>query len=425
MKNKYFIILLFFLLIACETKNNKQQSNSENDLEIENKNHPSESPIMGWASWNNYRVNISEDIIKSQADAMVTSGLKDVGYTYINIDDGFFGGRDKNGNVLAHKKRFPNGMKSLASYIKSKGLKAGIYSDAGINTCASYWDKDTIGVGMGLYGHDKQDLNLYLKEWNYDFIKIDWCGGDWLGLDEQSRYTEIGNIIKSIKPNAIYNICRWKFPGKWVSQIADSWRISGDIDNNFESILNIIDLNADLWMYSSKGHYNDMDMLQIGRGMTYEEDKAHFSMWCLMHSPLLLGNDLTQMSEKTIKIITNEEIIALNQSSFVYQARRIIDYGELEVWAKPLISAVSGHVAVGLLNRSNTMDTISFNLNSIGIDASKGYLTKDLWTKKEYSRSIKEQIKMEVPSHGIVVLKIEGESLPFNVFQFKDKKNIP
>jgi len=425
MKNKYFIILLFFLLIACETKNNKQQSNSENDLEIENKNHPSESPIMGWASWNNYRVNISEDIIKSQADAMVTSGLKDVGYTYINIDDGFFGGRDKNGNVLAHKKRFPNGMKSLASYIKSKGLKAGIYSDAGINTCASYWDKDTIGVGMGLYGHDKQDLNLYLKEWNYDFIKIDWCGGDWLGLDEQSRYTEIGNIIKSIKPNAIYNICRWKFPGKWVSQIADSWRISGDIDNNFESILNIIDLNADLWMYSSKGQYNDMDMLQIGRGMTYEEDKAHFSMWCLMHSPLLLGNDLTQMSEKTIKIITNEEIIALNQSSFVYQARRIIDYGELEVWAKPLISTVSGHVAVGLLNRSNTMDTISFNLNSIGIDASKGYLTKDLWTKKEYSRSIKEQIKMEVPSHGIVVLKIEGEPLPFNVFQFKDKKNIP
>ena len=425
MKNKYFIILLFFLLIACETKNNKQQSNSENDLEIENKNHPSESPIMGWASWNNYRVNISEDIIKSQADAMVTSGLKDVGYTYINIDDGFFGGRDKNGNVLAHKKRFPNGMKSLASYIKSKGLKAGIYSDAGINTCASYWDKDTIGVGMGLYGHDKQDLNLYLKEWNYDFIKIDWCGGDWLGLDEQSRYTEIGNIIKSIKPNAIYNVCRWKFPGKWVSQIADSWRISGDIDNNFESILNIIDLNADLWMYSSKGQYNDMDMLQIGRGMTYEEDKAHFSMWCLMHSPLLLGNDLTQMSEKTIKIITNEEIIALNQSSFVYQARRIIDYGELEVWAKPLISTVSGHVAVGLLNRSNTMDTISFNLNSIGIDASKGYLTKDLWTKKEYSRSIKEQIKMEVPSHGIVVLKIEGEPLPFNVFQFKDKKNIP
>jgi len=379
-------------------------------------------PMMGWASWNNYRVHISDSIIKSQADELVNLGLKDVGYSFVNIDDGFFGGRDKKGNLLVHKTRFPNGMKSLADYIHSKGLKAGIYSDAGINTCASYWDKDTIGVGMGLYGHDKKDLNLFLKKWNYDFIKIDWCGGEWLGLDEQTRYTEIANHIKAIKPNTLFNVCRWKFPGKWVTQIANSWRISGDIRNNFKSITHIIDLNANLWMYSSEGHYNDMDIMHVGRGMTYEEDKTHFSMWSLMNSPLILGNDLTKMSKETTEIITNKEIIALNQDSFYYQARRMVDYGDTEVWAKPLVSSMSGEIAVGLLNRSDKIDSISFNLKSVGIDASKKYTIKDLWSKKKYLASTKEEITMQVPSHGIVVLKIKGESLPFNAFQYKNKK---
>ena len=380
------------------------------------------TPIMGWASWNNYRVNISEDIIKSQADAMVELGLKDAGYSFINIDDGFFGGRDENGKLLTHKKRFPHGMKTLADYIHSKGLKAGIYSDAGINTCASFWDKDTIGVGMGLYGHEYDDLNLFLNEWGYDFLKVDWCGGQWLGLDEETRYTEIGRIARSINPDVVYNVCRWKFPGKWVTRIADSWRISGDIANNFESVMRIIDKNADLWMYCSKGHYNDMDMLQVGRGMSYEEDKAHFSMWCMMHSPLLLGNDLTNISKETLEIITNKDIIALNQSSFVYQARRLVDHGDLEVWAKPLISTMSGKVAVGLLNRSKKRQTITFELKSVGIDAGKGYTTKDLWTKKEQPQSKNKSISVEVTGHGIVVLKIEGTSLPYNPFQYKDKK---
>ena len=130
-----------------------------------------------------------------------------------------------------HPDRFPSGMKVLSDYIHSKGLKAGIYTDAGINTCASYWDKDSIGVGVGLFGHDEQDLTTMLLDWNYDFIKVDWCGGDWLGLDEQIRYTEIGNFIRKIRPDVVYNVCRWQFPGKWVTQVADSWRISGDISN--------------------------------------------------------------------------------------------------------------------------------------------------------------------------------------------------
>jgi hypothetical protein len=421
--NKLIVSLLILLLASCNTKiNRKEITSSQNDNSKKTADINPKPPIMGWASWNNYRININEDVIKSQADAMLSSGLKDVGYSYINIDDGFFGGRDIQGKLLVHKERFPNGMKALASYIHSKNLKAGIYSDAGINTCASYWDKDTIGNGMGLYGHDKQDLQLFLKEWNYDFIKIDWCGGEWLGLDEEKRYTEISKLIKNIKPETVYNVCRWEFPGKWVTQIADSWRISGDIGNNFKSILNIIDLNADLWKYASKGHYNDMDMLQVGRGMSYEEDKTHFSMWCMMHSPLLLGNDLTSMSKQTIEIITNKEMIAINQGPFIYQARRLIDLGELEVWAKPLISTISGEIAVALLNRSNNTKSITFNLKSLGLNAAKPYIIKDLWTKEISPASTQIEITREIPAHGIVVLKIKGESLPFNVFQFDDKK---
>jgi len=417
--NKLITLVLALLLTACSQSTTVKKSD-EFDSKIAKKT--SKKPIMGWASWNNYRVNINEDIIKSQADAMVAKGLKDVGYSYINTDDGFFGGRDENGNLLVHKERFPSGMKSLAEYIHSKGLKAGIYSDAGINTCASYWDKDTIGVGMGLYGHDRKDLTLFLKEWDYDFIKVDWCGGDWLGLDEETRYTEIGSIIKEVKPSAVYNICRWEFPGTWATQVADSWRISGDIDNKFHSILAIIDINADLWMHSSYGRYNDMDMLQVGRGMTYEEDKAHFSMWCLMQSPLLLGNDLTTMSQETTEIITNKEVIALNQTEFVYQARRMVDYGELEVWAKPLVSTISGEVAVGLLNRSNKATTISFNLESVGLDAAASYTMRDLWSKKDFPASTNNEVSFEVPAHGIVVLKIKGKAFPYNVFQYKSEE---
>lgn len=413
---KSFLFILLFLSCITEKRGIKQKIG--NETVSQPCLHP---PVMGWASWNNYRININQGIIKAQADAMVNRGLNEAGYSYINIDDGFFGGRDAYGNLLSHPTRFPDGMKAMADYIHSKGLKAGIYSDAGINTCASYWDKDTIGVGMGLWGHDSHDLKRFLNEWDFDFIKVDWCGGEWLGLDEEERYSALANQAKAIKPAAVFNVCRWKFPGKWVTKEADSWRISGDIDNTFKSILAIIDQNADLWRYASYGHYNDMDMLQVGRGMSYEEDKAHFSMWCLMHSPLLLGNDLTTMSDETIQLVSNEELIAINQSSFVYQARLLINNGDLQVWARPLISNNSGKVAVALLNRSTKKQSISFPLKSVGMDASKGYLTRDLWSKKDYALSHEETLIFDVEAHGIVVLKLDGVFIPYNVFQYKDQ----
>lgn len=364
-------------------------------------------------------MDINEEVIKAQADFMVSSGMAGAGYAYVNIDDGFFGGRDENGHLLVHPERFPNGMKVISDYIHSKGLKAGIYSDAGINTCASHWDKDTIGVGSGLMGHDRKDLKLMLNDWNYDFIKVDWCGGDWLGLDEETRYTQIANIIKEIKPNTVFNICRWEFPGEWALQIADSWRISGDISNDFNSILHIIDLNADLWKYASPGHVNDMDMLQVGRGMSYEEDKTHFTMWSMMASPLLAGNDLRYMTQETIDILTNKEIIALNQDPLVYQARRLVDHGDLEVWAKPLVSTMSGKVAVTLLNRSDKTANIAFDIDTVGLDPAPGYSYRDVWAKKDYNKTTTKTQTFEVAPHGVIVLVLSGTSKPFNIFQNK------
>jgi len=402
--------VFFYSLITCFLSAENLLAQKRTDA------HP-KTPIMGWASWNSFRVAIDENIIKAQADLMVSTGLKAAGYTFVNIDDGFFGGRNEKGDLLPHPKRFPGGMKAVADYIHSKALKAGIYSDAGINTCASTWDKDTVGVGSGLYGHEEQDLKLMLKTWGYDFIKVDWCGGEKLGLDEEMRYKQLSNQIKTIRPDVIYNICRWQFPGKWVVEIADSWRISGDINNTFESILHIIDKNADLWKYSSPGHVNDMDILQVGRGMSEEEDRSHFTMWSVMNSPLILGNDLRTISKHTLELVTNKEIIALNQDKLGYQARRLQKKGNVEIWAKPLISTMSGQVAVVLLNRSTTAESISLDIDDIGILSVQGYQIRDLWKRKDYDLTNTKTTSFEVPAHGVVTLKIIGKSKPFNVFQ--------
>ena len=307
-------------------------------------------------------------------------------------------------------------MKSLSDYIHSKGLKAGIYTDAGYNTCGSIRNNDPIGIGVGLFDHDEKDLNLLLNEWNYDFIKVDWCGGAALELDDKMRYSDISKIIRKIRPDVVFNVCRGQFPGKWAPEIADSWRISGDAETNFESIMHIVDLNADLWKYSSRGKVNDMGTLQVGRGMSYEEDKTHFSMWCMMNSPLLIGNDLRNMSEEIISILTNNEMIAINQDPLVYQARRLIDMGMLEVWAKPLESTLNGQVAVALLNRSDEEATLCFSLNTIGIDASQGFKMRDVWNKTNFRISYDEAVSFAVPAHGIVVIKVKGKMKQYNVF---------
>ncbi len=359
-------------------------------------------PIMGWSSWNNFRVNIDEKIIREQADAMISSGLYDAGYRYVNIDDGFFGGRDSSGNLYPDSTKFPSGMKALADYIHSKKLKAGIYTDAGANTCGSIYDKDEKGIGVGIYGHIDQDCNTFFKTWGYDFLKVDWCGGKRMKLNEETEYTKIINAVKAIDKDLVFNVCRWQFPGEWAINKSDSWRISSDIRSEFSSILKIIDLNADLYKYSSAGHYNDMDMLQVGRGMSYDEDKTHFSMWCIMNSPLLAGNDLRKMSPKTIEVLTNKELIALNQDKGFYQARRIFKEGSIEVWVKLLGENGKKGTAIAVMNRGGK--ATSFDLKPELVNLKKSTKIRDLWLHKDLGK-FGEIRKLEIPRHGVVVFK--------------------
>ena len=199
-------------------------------------------PMMGWNSWNAYMVDISDSIIMNAADLMIAKGLKDAGYDHVNIDDGFFGGRDSTGRLMPHPTRFPNGMKHVPEYIHRLGMKAGIYSDAGHNTCGSNYNKDPFGKGVGLWRHDAVDAERYFNDWGFDFIKIDYCGASALGLDEKSRYESIRQVIDSVAHKHIdINVCRWAYPGTWCHDISTSWRTTGDIYNGWASVKGILD----------------------------------------------------------------------------------------------------------------------------------------------------------------------------------------
>ncbi|MCE8617114.1 alpha-galactosidase [Bacteroides fragilis] len=364
------------------------------------------TPMMGWSSWNTFRVHINEKLIQETADAMVTRGLKDAGYKYVNIDDGYFGGRDSNGYLFTNKKKFPNGMKALADYIHSKGLKAGIYSDAGSNTCGSIYDADTLGVGVGLWQHDDIDCKTFFQDWGYDFIKIDWCGGEATGQSEQQRYTDIYKAInRTGRTDVRYNICRWQFPGTWATRLASSWRIHTDINPRFKTIDQIIEKNLYLSPYVSLGHYNDMDMLEVGRGLSEDEEKTHFGIWAIMSSPLMIGCDLRTIPEKTLSIITNQEVIALNQDSLGMQAE-VIERGKDYLILSKTIQKREGKLrAVALYNRSNV-------IKKIRVDFDKLYLSgkvqvRDLWNHQE-TGTFTEYYETLVPAHGTALIRLEG-----------------
>ena len=367
-------------------------------------------PLMGWASWNQFGVKIDENVIKKQADMMASSGLAAAGFHYLNIDDGFFKGRYPNGTLRIDSIKFPNGMRHLVDYIHSKGLKAGFYSEAGENTCGSQYSGQPGGVGGGLYKHDQQDADLFFKTWNFDFLKVDYCGGLAQKLDEKTRYTEIRNAIDHTgRPDINYNVCRWQFPGTWVTKIADSWRMSHDINfvpgskPKWSSILSIIDLNKYLAPYSSPGNYNDMDMLEVGRGMTVEEDKSHFSMWCILSSPLVLGNDMEHMTAETKAILTNPEVIAVNQDPAGLQAQLISQKDSVQVWAKNLYDRQSKESAVALFNQGSNPATISVKWKELNIVGSAK--VRDLWARTDVG-VMDSVYTVTLPGHGISLIKV-------------------
>lgn len=334
-----------------------------------------ERPTMGWSSWNTYRVNISDSLIMRQADAMVAKGLKKAGYRYVNIDDGYFGGRDKtSGRLLIHPVRFPHGLKPVVDHIHRLGLKAGIYSDGGRNTCGSIYDADSIGVGVGLYGHDQQDCDMFFRELGFDFIKVDYCGGkphprgDTLKLDEQTRYTEIAEAIRRTgRKDVRLNVCRWDYPGTWVSNVAVSWRMSQDIRPKWSSVKNIIKENLYLSAYAGGGHYNDMDMLEVGRGMTQEEDHTHFAVWCMMSSPLLIGCDLTKIKPQTLELLTDKTLLAINQDPLGLQAYVARRQGDCYVLVKDIKKLNGKERAVAFVNLSDKEQTMTLDLQDIDL----------------------------------------------------------
>ena len=380
------------------------------------------SPMMGWASWNQFGANINEDIIKKQADAMVASGLAAAGFRYINIDDGFFNKRYTNGSLRIDSIKFPHGMKSLVDYIHSKGLKAGFYSEAGENTCGFQWSGQTGGERGGMYHHDQQDADLFFKTWGFDFLKVDYCGGLKLKLDEKTRYTAIRQAIDNTGRTDInFNVCRWQFPGTWVTSIADSWRMSHDINYvpgskpNWKSIIDIINLNKYLAPYASPGHYNDMDMLEVGRGMTATEDKSHFSMWCILSSPLALGNDMPKMSEETREILTNPEVIAINQDASGLQAQLLFEKDSLQVWAKHLNGRQSKEFAVAMLNQGLTPANISIRWKDLNIVGKAK--VRDLWTRRDLG-VMDSLYTASVAGHGVSLIKVTAkQTKPKEVFE--------
>lgn len=364
-------------------------------------------PIMGWSSWNTYRVNISDTLIMKQADAMVELGLDKLGYKYINIDDGFFGYRDSCGLLHVNSARFPNGMKPVADYIHSLGLKAGIYSEAGANTCGSIWDSDKSGIGVGLYGYEMQDADLFFNQWGFDFIKIDYCGaGQQLELDEQERYTAIINAINNVSSKKIkINVCRWAYPGTWVKNVADSWRISSDITPSWNSIKNIISKNLYLSAFAGGGYYNDMDMLELGRGLRPEEEETHFGMWCIMSSPLMIGCDLTTIPQSTLSLLKNDELIALNQDCLGRQAYVVMHTDGGYVLVKDINENRGMSRAVALYNPTDSICNFRVPLSILEFEGKTE--VRDL-LKHKNDKTVTDSILYNVEPHGVKILSLHG-----------------
>jgi len=367
------------------------------------------TPLMGWASWNCFAHDISEAKIKAQADAMVSTKLAEAGYKYINIDDGFWDNRNTDGSLRINAVKFPKGFKDIADYIHSKGLKAGFYSDAGDWTCGAVHGGETTGEGVGLYQHEQQDVDLAFKTWGFDYFKVDYCGASrHLKLDEQTQYTKIRKALDSTgRTDIIYNVCRWQFTGGWVCSIGNSWRIADDISANWAAILRILDLNTYLSGFASSGHYNDMDMLEVGNGsLTADENRSHFSLWCLLSSPLVLGNDLTKMSTETLNLLKNSEAIAINQDTSGLQGHIISDDGNGgQVWGRRLHTLNSKERAVILFNRGTAAKTLKVTLDKLDLEGSA--TVRDILNKKDLG-SVETEFSSSVPAHGVVFVKIVG-----------------
>jgi len=362
------------------------------------------TPPMGWNSWNKFGCKgLNEKVVRETADTMVSSGMKDAGYQFVILDDCWQTGRDANGNIVADAERFPSGIKALADYVHSKGLKFGIYTDAGTMTCAGR---------PGSIGHEYQDAKQYAN-WGVDYLKEDWCN-TLPGQNSESSYTLMRNALAESGRSIVFSICEWGStkPWLWAGSIGNLWRATGDIQDCWDckkdwggnGVMQIIDQMNGLETYAGPGHWNDPDMLEVGNGgMTKEEYRAHFSMWALFSAPLLAGNDISNMTAETKEILLNKEVIAIDQDPLGRQGRRVKKTGDQEIWSKQL---QDGGRTVVLLNRGPAAAKIAVSWTDIGYPDSLPASVRNLWTASDLGKQI-GTYSADVPSHGAIMLTIK------------------
>jgi alpha-galactosidase len=360
------------------------------------------TPPMGWNSWNKFACDVNEEVVRATADAMVSSGMRDAGYVYVVVDDCWAGPRDSNGFITADSARFPSGIKQLADYVHSRGLKFGIYSDAGRLTC---------GGRPGSQGHEFQDALIY-AQWGVDYLKYDWCStGD---RNAREAYTVMTDALRQAGRPIVLSMCEWGTakPWLWAKNIGNTWRTTGDIWDSFDKydkardwahpVTAIVDLNEPLWPYAGPGHWNDADMLEVGNGgMTPAEYRAHFSLWAIMASPLMAGNDVAHMDQTTRSILLNREVILVDQDPLGVQGHRVFKQGDSEVWMKPLSGNAS---AVLMFNRGNSPATIRATSEQLGWRAAGK--VRDLWAHKAKGRWT-GAISAMVEPHGVAMFRVD------------------
>jgi alpha-galactosidase len=365
------------------------------------------TPPMGWNSWNHFQCRVSEDVVRAEARAMVSNGMKAAGYRYVNVDDCWQAGRDAQGNIQPNSK-FPD-MKGLAGYIHSLGLKFGVYSSPGPKTCAGY---------TGSYKHEMQDAKTYAA-WGVDYLKYDWCSAASVYQPSQMQavYRKMGDALRSTGRPIVYSLCQYGLEAVWrwgPSVGGNLWRTTGDIEPSFTRMAYLGFGQNGLQPFAGPGHWNDPDMLEIGNtmslpgrhgrrrmlGLDPDEDRTQMSLWCILAAPLLAGNDLTHMDPQVLSILTNKDVIAIDQDPKGVQGHRVTQQGPLEVWAKPLSD---GSVAVGLFNRSDGPEKMAVNFGEVGISGAAS--VRDLWEHKEAEPSATRYSAL-VSRHGVVMIKI-------------------
>jgi len=353
------------------------------------------TPPMGWNSWNKFAGRIDDATVRGIADAMAGNGMKDAGYLYINIDDTWEAGRDAQGNIQTNKK-FPD-MKALADYVHKKGLKLGIYSSPGPDTCAGY---------EGSYGHEEQDARTYAA-WGIDYLKYDWCGARNLYTDEEmpAIYQKMGDALLKTGRPIVYSLCQYGRLDvwKWGADVGGNlWRTTGDIRDTWDSMTGIGFRQNALAEFAKPGHWNDPDMLEIGNGgMTETEYKTHMSLWAMLAAPLLAGNDLRSMTPATLAILTNREVIAVDQDKLGKQGKQVWKAGDQEIWTRPLSG---GATAVAVFNRGKDEANISVKWADLGIVKKK--VVRDLWLHQDINTTGTEYA-VTVPGHGVVMLRVK------------------